>query len=455
MNAKEQAALGSIAASAGLAAAKAVIGLMTGSLAILSEAGHSLLDLSATILTYFAVRISGKPADAEHQYGHGKIESVSALAETALLFLLGVVVIWEAVQRLIGAQVHAVEASTAAFAVIAASIVIDFFRARALKRVAKATLSEALEADALHFGSDMWSSIAVLIGLGGVAAGFPWADAAAAIVVAVFICIAGYRLGRRTIDTLTDTAPAGVSERVTTIARQVPGVVAVERVRARPAGAVLFVELGVAVSRTLPLDRVMTIKEQLTRAIRADMPAAEVTITTEAHALDDETVRERVMVIARDLGLAIHHIAVQTISGQLSVSADLEVEGTEALAAAHETASRLEEAVRRELGPGVEVETHIEPLPADVLAGHDASPPRIAEVREALVALAAELSDLGDVHDVRVRETIDGEIVNFHCRVDPSLSVSAVHDLVDALERRLRRRFPVIRRVIGHAEPRR
>ncbi len=242
---------------------------------------------------------------------------------------------------------------------------------------------------------------------------------------------------------------------MTTIARQVPGVVAVERVRARPAGAVLFVELGVGVSRTLPLDRVTTIKEQLIRAIRADMPAAEVTITTEAHALDNETVREKVMVIARDMGLAIHHIAVQAIEGNLSVSADLEVEGTQHLAAAHEIASRLEEAVRHELGPNVEVETHIEPLPADILSGHDATPARVAEVRDALALLAAEIPELGEVHDVRVRETSDGEIVNFHCRVDPALSVSAVHDLVDALERRLRRRFPAITRVIGHAEPQR
>ena len=161
-------------------------------------------------------------------------------------------------------QAHAVEATVAAFAVIAASIVVDFFRARALSRVAAATSSEALEADALHFSSDMWSSIAVLIGLGGVALGYPWADAAAALVVAVFICIAGWRLGRRTIDTLTDTAPAGVSERVAAIARAVPGVVGVDRVRARPAGAVLFVDLGVGVSRTLPLDRVTAIKERLT-----------------------------------------------------------------------------------------------------------------------------------------------------------------------------------------------
>ena len=129
------------------------------------------------------------------------------------------------------------------------------------------------------------------------------------MVVAVFICVAGWRLGRRTINTLTDTAPEGVSERVTAIARQVPGVVSVEQVRARPAGAVLFVDLAVGVSRTLPLDRVSAIKDRLTRTIRAELPRAEVTITTEPRALDDETVRERVMMIARNRGLAIHHVA--------------------------------------------------------------------------------------------------------------------------------------------------
>ena len=133
MNDKERAALGSIAASAGLTAAKAIIGLLTGSLAILSEAGHSLLDLAATVLTYVAVRVSGKPADAEHQYGHGKVESITALAETALLFLLAAVVMYEAAQRLIGERVYAVEATAAAFAIIVASIVVDFFRARTLR----------------------------------------------------------------------------------------------------------------------------------------------------------------------------------------------------------------------------------------------------------------------------------------------------------------------------------
>jgi len=364
-------------------------------------------------------------------------------------------VIWEAVQRLFGHEAPAVEATPWAFGVIIVSILVDFFRARVLYRVARESASEALEADALHFGSDMWSSVAVLIGLIGVAFAYPQADSVAAIVVAIFICIAGWRLGRRTIDTLTDTAPAGVSEKVTAIARRVPGIVDVERVRARPAGAVMFIDLSVGVSRTLPLDRVTAIKDRLARAIRAQFPESETTITTEPHALDDETVRERVMLIARNGGLAVHHVAVQAIGDRLSVSADLEVEGTLPLSAAHETASRLEGAIREELGPEVEVETHIEPLPAVMLAGRDADAARVTEIREALAALAAGSVELGEVHDVRVRETTDGEIVNFHCRIDPALSVRAVHDLVDGLERGLRRRFPTVARVVGHAEPRR
>jgi divalent metal cation (Fe/Co/Zn/Cd) transporter len=199
---------------------------------------------------------------------------------------------------------------------------------------------------------------------------------------------------------------------------------------------------------------VAAIKARATHAIRAAMPEAEVTITTEPRALDDETVRERVMLIARSRGLAVHHVAVQAIADRLSVSTDLEVDGTLALAAAHDIASRLEESIREELGPNVEVETHIEPLPAAVLAGRDAPPARVGVIGDALAALAAEMSGLGEMHDVRVRETADGEIVNFHCWLDPAVTVSAAHELVDTVERALRRRFPTIRRVIGHAEPR-
>ena len=452
---KERVALTSIAASGGLTVAKGVVGALTGSLAILSEAAHSLIDFAATVMTYFAVRISGKPADEEHHYGHGKVESVSALAETALLFLLSGVVIWEATKRLLGDQGHLVEASLAAFAVIIVSIVVDFFRARLLYRVASETASEALEADALHFGSDMWSSIAVLVGLGGVALGYQWADAAAALVVAVFVCIAGWRLGRRTIDTLTDTAPAGSAETVRRVAGRAPGVVAVDSVRVRPVGDKLFVEVMVAVSRTLPLDRVKALKERVAEAIRTEMPRAEVGVEAAPRALDDESVQERVMVIARNQALAVHHVTVHDIRGRRSVSLDLEVDRKLALGAAHDIADKLEAALREELGPEVEVETHIEPLQPPEAAGREAPSERVRAVEITLGEIAADGGMIRDVHDVRVRETDEGEIVNFHCHVDPALSVQAVHEKVDEVERALRRRSPSIKRVIGHAEPQR
>jgi divalent metal cation (Fe/Co/Zn/Cd) transporter len=297
--------------------------------------------------------------------------------------------------------------------------------------------------------------VAVLGGLIAVAFGYSWADAAAAAVVAVFICFAGWRLGRRTIDTLTDTAPAGAADRIRAITANIPGVVSVVRVRVRPAGGALFVDLVVAVSRTLPLDRVGAIKERVEGAVRGEFPKAEVTVNTEPRALDDETLLERVMVIARSRALAVHHVTVHAIGDRLSVSLDLEVDGSLALTRAHEIADGLEAAVREELGPEVEVETHIEPLQTRGIAGSDAPGERVAAVRSELAALAAELGFVQDIHDVRVRETADGEIVNFHGYVDPALTVSDVHEKIDAIERALRHRFKSIKRVIGHAEPRR
>jgi cation diffusion facilitator family transporter len=455
MNEKERVALSSIGASAALTIAKGVVGLSTGSLAILSEAAHSLLDFAATVMTYFAVCIADKPADAEHHYGHGKIENLSALGQTALLFVLSGVVAWEAVQRLFGGHGHAVEASAAAFAIILASIATDFLRARVLSRIAATTSSQALEADALHFSSDMWSSAAVLAGLAGIRLGYHWADSAAALVVALFVCLAGWRLGRRTIDTLTDTAPEGVAERISAAARRIRNVVSVERVRARQVGAKVFGEIEVGASRTLPLDRVETLKSDIAAAVTAAVPQAQISVSVIPRALDDETVMERVMVIARNRALAVHHVTVQTIADKLSISLDLEVDGEFSLTAAHDIADGLETAIRDEFGPTVEVETHIEPLQMTDVAGRDAIAGEVAAIGSALAELATASGMLRNVHDVRVRETTNGEIVNFHCDVDPASTVAAVHDLVDGVERGLRQRFPAIKRVIGHAEPRR
>jgi divalent metal cation (Fe/Co/Zn/Cd) transporter len=215
----------------------------------------------------------------------------------------------------------------------------------------------------------------------------------------------------------------------------------------------LFVDLVAGVSRTLPQDRVSGIKARVEEAVRAAFPRAEVTVNSEPRALDDETVLERVMVIARNRALAVHHVTVQNLGDKLAVSLDLELDGRQPLGRAHEIADGLEQAVRDELGPDVEVETHIEPLQMSDLDGRDAARERVAAVEAALSALAAESNTVRDIHDVRVRETADGEIVNFHGTVAASLSVSDVHDRFDELERALRQRFPTIKRVIGHAEP--
>jgi cation diffusion facilitator family transporter len=450
---KEQVALTSIAASAALTIAKAIVGVSTGSLAILSEAGHSLIDFGATVMTYVAVRVSGKPADEQHHYGHGKVESISALGETALLFLLSGVVIWEAVKRLLDHEAHTVEATIWAFGVIVVSIVVDFFRARALSQTAQATQSQALEADALHFSSDLWASLAVLVGLIGVYFGIAWADSAAALAVAVLVCVAGWRLGKRTIDTLTDAAPIGAAAQIEKIACSVPGVVDVEHVRARGVGDTIFVDLTVAVSRTLPLDRVNAIKEAVGAAIADGIPGAQPVVVIHPVALSNETVLDRVMVIARNRALAVHHVTVHNLKDRLTVSLDLEVDGRMSLRKAHELADGLEGAMEDELGADVEVDTHIEPLQAQDAHGREAMPERVQAVAMVLAELAAEGRVIRDVHDVRVRETEGGEIVNFHCRVDPELTVQAVHENVDALERALKTRSSAIKRVIGHAEP--
>jgi len=230
--------------------------------------------------------------------------------------------------------------------------------------------------------------------------------------------------------------------------------VAIDRIRVRQVGPTLFVELAAGASRGLPLDKVAALKSDIERRLRDEFGDVEVATTINPRALDSETVIERVMVIARNRALAVHHVTVHSIGGRLSISLDLEVDGNLSLGKAHEIADGLEAAIGSELGAEVEVETHIEPLQTSGLAGRDAPNDHVAQVRAALAEIVTKVSFVGQIHDVRVRETADGEIVNFHCRVDAMLTVDDVHDKVDEVERQLRRRFPGIKRVIGHAEPR-
>jgi cation diffusion facilitator family transporter len=449
---KIAAARASIAASALLALTKFVAGWWSGSLALLSEGGHAAVDTGAAVLTYFAVKEAGKPADAEHHYGHGKYESLAALAETGLLFGLSLFVVIEAFRRISEADSE-IDAAWPVFAVLGFSIVVDFFRSRQLKRIAREEGSDALAADALHFSSDLISSVLVVIGLLATRQGFARGDALAAVGVAVFIAVAGFRLGRRTVETLLDAAPRELVPRLERAIGDVPGVIAVESLRLRTVGHQAIGEAAIGVSRTLPLEHAARIKQAAEAAVLAEAPNAQITFTVNPRVLDDETVAERIRVVAARKHLPVHHIIAQQLGERLAISLDIEVDGTMQHGRAHSIATGFEQAIRDEFGSNVEIETHIEPLEPHLRKGRDAEKKVIRDVERALTRHCAAVGRAADVHEVRVRETDDGIIVNYHCRVDSTLSVDAVHAAVDAIERAVREEFPQIVRIVGHAEP--
>jgi cation diffusion facilitator family transporter len=275
-------------AAVGLTAFKIVVGVATGSLGILAEAAHSGLDLVAAGLTFIAVRLSGRPADREHLYGHGKIENLSALAETLLLLLTCAWIVWEAVHRL---RVHHTEIQVTvwSFVVMLTSIVVDVSRSRVLSRAAIKFHSQALEADALHFTTDVWSSSVVVVGLAAVKAGDWWprllflrsADAIAALGVSALVVWVSVRLGRRTLDALMDRAPEGMEQRIIAAVDRVEGVRDCHNVRLRYSGSILFIDLHVLVDGAQSLAQAHLVTETIEEVIRGFAPNADVTVHPE------------------------------------------------------------------------------------------------------------------------------------------------------------------------------
>jgi cation diffusion facilitator family transporter len=285
---KNAAAMSSVIAAVGLTTFKIIVGALTGSLGILAEAAHSGLDLVAALVTFFAVRLSGKPADREHTYGHGKIENLSALFETLLLLITCVWIIYEAVNRLFFHPV-AVEASIWSFIVMATSIIIDFTRSRILFRAAKKHNSQALEADALHFSTDIWSSAVVIAGLVGIViadrvpavAWLKQADAVAALGVAVIVVFVSMQLGKRTVMALLDTAPKGLEEMVKSIVEDIPGVTDCHQIRIRQSGPSLFIDAHVLLDGSLTLAEAHDLTELIEKAIHNQVPESDITVHPE------------------------------------------------------------------------------------------------------------------------------------------------------------------------------
>ena len=282
---KKRVALLSVLAAVLLTGTKLIIGVLTGSLGILAEAAHSGLDLVAAVITYGAVRVSDKPADASHLYGHGKVENLSALAETLLLLVTCAWIVYEAVNRLFFKEVH-IETNAWAFAVMIMSIVVDVNRSRVLRRVAETYDSQALEADALHFSTDIWSSAVVLVGLAlvkvgewvGGSAALAQADAVAALAVALIVIYVSVKLGKRAVNVLLDTAPEGMAQQIKGQVEQIEGVTSCRQVRVRRAGAESFVDVVLEIGGDVTFDVAHDITAKVEEAVIGSVPRADVVV---------------------------------------------------------------------------------------------------------------------------------------------------------------------------------
>jgi len=456
---KSAAAKSSVIAAVFLTGMKIIVGLATGSLGILAEAAHSALDLVAAAMTLIAVRVSSRPADRTHTYGHGKIENLSAMLETALLLITCVWIVIEAVRRLFFQDVP-VEASLWAFLVMAVSIVIDLSRSRVLARAAKKHHSQALEADALHFSTDVWSSSVVILGLLLVKLSglldVPWlakADAVAALGVSAIVVFISLKLGKKTITDLLDGVPADLREAVVRAAH-VPGVIEVDRARIRRSGPEIFVDVVLFVSRHAAFEHAHDISNEAKNSIRRALGLPDADIIVHVAPSRDETrdMIEHIRDIAARLDLAAHEIRFFEAGGRPALDLHLEIREAANVADAHARASAFEEAVHAAV-PGLDrIFTHLEPV------GGQASiaplpPGEDRAIRRRIVELSEEMGIVCDPHHILIEETVGEICVSFHCSVDPATPLAEAHKFSERFEVALRHDIPRVGRVLIHIEP--
>ena len=458
---KKRAALLSVASAILLVSLKTFLVLRTGSLGVLSEALHSGLDLIAAIITFLSVRMSDQPADERHPYGHGKFENFSAFVETGLLVLTALFIIYEGFDRLFFHSVH-IQPSVTAILVLLVALGIDVTRARALSNVVKKYPSDALEADALHFSTDVWSTIVVIAGIGLVWAGemwdVPWlvyADALAGLAVAAVILWVGSQLGRRTLDALLDVAPEGLQQEIARAVARMDGVLDVDRVRVRRAGNRHFVDATVSVARSASLEQVDALSDAIEKRIGEIVPS-DVMVHAEPRAPQGEHLFEAIRAVAQRMGLAIHDVAALQQDGKLFIELHLEVDEKLSLREAHRQATDLEESIRKLRDGATEVNIHIEPLGRHIAipdAGIGEMKQLARAIEEFLNSLPSEFDELVNCHDVRVRQVEHRILVSCHCTMKSALPITQVHDVTAVLEDRVKEKFPQIARVTIHPEP--
>ncbi len=447
---KTRVALTSVLAAVGLTTAKFVVGFMTGSLGILSEALHSALDLAAALITYISVRISDKPPDEDHSYGHGKIESVSSLIQTGLLIITCVVIIKAAIERILFDE-GMVEVTVWSFVVLVGSVIVDYSRSRALYRIARKFRSQALEADALHFSSDIWSSLVVIAGLVLTSAGFVHGDSAAAIGVAVFVLVISFRLLKRTLDTLTDTMPKDIEKSVRKVLADVDGLLTFRHLRVRQSGSKIFIDMYVMLRRTTPFEAAHSVTDEIERRIAEIVPNADIVIHPEPRETEDESIIDKIRMIVQEEGLACHNVRAQKVENGYYVDFHLECEKYEKFSQAHEVSTRIESRLKDKIPSIRNIKTHIEDardrlLKAADITGESSS--LLEQVRE----VARKEKGVMGCDDMVMMRVEGRRKLMMNVLISGDLTLDQVHAITTSLENRIYLSIPDIHHVVIHPE---
>ncbi len=450
-NAKRRVAMSSVLAAVFLTGTKLTVGIMTGSLGLLSEAAHSGLDLLAAAMTWWAVRVSDRPADADHPYGHEKVENLAALFETLLLLVTCVWIIYEAVERLFFRAAH-VDVTLWSYGVIVLSIVIDFSRSRALYRVAKETRSAALEADALHFSTDILSSLVVLAGLVLTAVGYPKGDAVAALGVALFVVWISVRLGRKAVYALADRVSEGHVERAERAALAVPGVLKAYDVRVREAGSRHFVDMKVAVDASASLERAHELTEAVEKAVRVVFSRADVLVHVEPEVPPGHGLSETAASLARRVGAQMHALELRETRRGVHVDLHLEWQADLPFAEAHELGTQVEDGIRRSFPEVIAVRSQLE-CAADEPALHRDVTAANRDAAGNLLDAAASVQGVLHCGDMQILEGGGGWHVSLTCRLRDDLTLHGAHDVATKVEGAVRAESERVVSVIVHTEP--
>lgn len=447
----ERVALGSVFIGVALVAGKLLVGLLTGSLGIISEAVHSLLDLAASVFTLVAVRTARKPADTEHPYGHGRAENLAAFAEGVLLLITAAVIAFEALQRLTTGG-GAVNAAGYAFALLVVTLVVELGRGAVLRMVGRAAGSDALQADATNRWSDVLATLGVLAGLAGVRMGFTWADSVAALLVAVIIARAAGRLAWHSGDILMDRAPAGAERKLRAAIQAVHGVREVRSVRVRRSGPRLLGDAGIATARMLSLEAAGALVEEVKRAAREVVPELDLTVIVEGQSRPSDLVERVHAAAARNGGVRdLHNVTVERESdGSLHLTMHAKLPGDMTLASASLASSALEKTLRAELPEATRVDIHLEPMEPHVVSGED--------VTQRRALLADKMRQVVESHPA-VKRCVDVELSDRHNRIHAhvvaqlagDVSLEQAHQVETELEELIRRALPEVHEVTARA----